>query len=55
MTKYIAKFYGRKKGAIGICFRCEQAIIANSKDLALLKLYDTHEHISDCVFVEVPL
>ena len=40
------EFTGREKNAIGIRSHCHQEVMANTYDEAVLKLYDTHEHIS---------
>ncbi len=47
MNKYHIIFFGRLNGALGICYRCSKTVVANSEDEARLKLYETHEHISD--------
>ena len=49
---YIAYFVGREKGAIGINYRINLHVEAANEDEARLKLYDTHEHISDVIFIE---
>jgi len=40
-------FWGRENGAIGITHQCRKTVIADSIESATLKLYDTHEHISN--------
>lgn len=52
VMKYTAHFFGRNKGAIGISQRFIVFVVADNEDDARLKLYDTHEHISQCVFIE---
>jgi hypothetical protein len=38
-------FRGRKKGVIGISYRCQITVEAPDRETARLKAYDTHEHI----------
>jgi hypothetical protein len=40
-------FTGRQSGAIGECHMCRKTVTAPDIVAAKLKLYDTHEHISD--------
>lgn len=46
MKTYLARFNGRAKGAIGVFHPCETFIEAETEESARLKLYDTHEHIT---------
>lgn len=39
------EFYGRENGAIGITYRCNKEIHAETYEQAHLALYETHEHI----------
>lgn len=51
MNKYRIVFWGRKRGALGVnSFQCRD-VEAPSREEAILKLYETHEHISDVRFV----
>ena len=50
--KYTAHFIGKNKGPIGILQRFKVVVEADNEDDARLKLYDTHEHISDVIFIE---
>jgi hypothetical protein len=50
--KYVATFSGRKVGALGVWSRFTVEVEADNKEAAALKLYDTHEHISDFKLVE---
>lgn len=52
MKTYKISFFGRLKGAIGISYPCYREIEAESKEEALLKLYDTHEHIYTTSIIE---
>lgn len=45
MTTYHISFRGREKGALGIYSNYAQTVEANTEEEAILKLYDTHEHI----------
>lgn len=47
LWKWNARFTGRKIGAIGITERVEVQVEAHDMAAARLKLYDTHEHITD--------
>ena len=49
MKKYKFEFTGRLIGAIGITYLCTKEVYADSIEQAKLKLYDTHEHISNIV------
>ena len=44
--KYIAKFIGRKAGAIGVCYEITERIQADNTEQARLALYEKYEHIS---------
>jgi hypothetical protein len=44
--KYIARFNGCRLGAIGITYPCRAEVEADTPELARLKLFDTHEHIT---------
>ena len=46
MPKFRIQFIGRERGAIGIRYATEKTVEAPDADAAVLKLYDTHEHIS---------
>ena len=46
MKTYYFEIVGRLVGAIGIVEHHNIEVRANSYDEAVLKLYDTHEHIS---------
>ena len=45
MNKYTIKFNGRLVGAIGIFQDFSVTVSAESQEQAILKLYDTHDHI----------
>ena len=45
--KYFLEFEGREVGAIGITYHHCIEVEAPSKAAALLKAYDTHEHLSN--------
>ncbi len=53
MKRYVATFNGRTVGAIGIRYRCHIEVEAEDAKAAGLKLYETHEHISDVRITEV--
>lgn len=46
MGSYKIVFIGRESGAIGITYKITKTVEATTKELAVLKLYDKHEHIS---------
>ena len=46
MNTYKIEFYGRENGAIGICYKIIKRIQSENEKTAVLKLYETHEHIS---------
>jgi len=52
MKKYNICFKGREVGSIGILYWYDVTVEANSEDEALLKLYDTHEHIAQQTIVK---
>lgn len=52
VMKYTAHFIGKNKGAIGILQRFIVFVEADNEDDARLKLYDTHEDIRQCIFIE---
>jgi len=45
MQTYIFKFYGRQINAIGKMSKYTETITATSKREAILKLYESYEHI----------
>jgi len=47
VTKFRAKFVGRKRCAIGKVYRFSVVVEAKDEETARLKLYDDYEHISD--------
>ncbi len=49
--KWKAQFFGRLKGAIGMCYWFEVVVDAPDGDAARLKLYDTHEHVDHLTVV----
>ena len=51
MNKYNIRFKGREVGAIGILSWYEVTVEANNEEDAVLKLYDTHEHITQKTIV----
>ena len=44
--KYQIEFYGRRVGAIGICYNMVEVVEAESPEQACSRLYDSYEHIS---------
>jgi hypothetical protein len=48
---YIAHFIGKNKGAIGVLQNHRVAVEAPNEEAARLKLYETHDHILQCVFI----
>lgn len=46
MNKFSFSFTGRQVNAKGYFHHCEKTVVAKNYDEAVLKLYDTHEHIS---------
>lgn len=55
METYQIKFIGRKVGAIGITQRQIRNVEAENVKGAVLKLYDTHEHITDIWINDIKL
>ncbi len=53
MKRYAATFNGRTVGAIGIRYLHHIEVEAEDEKAARLKLYETHEHISDVRITEV--
>ena len=46
MQRYMYRFWGRVKGALGVCYQITAMVEAESEEKASLKLWDTYEHIS---------
>lgn len=46
MNRYRVTFHGRERNAIGITYSHTIDVEALNEESAVLKLYDTHEHIS---------
>lgn len=46
MRNYIIKFIGRKVGAIGVTHACKLEVWAANERHAVLRVYETHEHLS---------
>lgn len=46
MYTFYFEFLGREKHAIGINSNFNKSVQANSYDEAVIKLYETHEHIT---------
>jgi hypothetical protein len=42
---FTLRFWGRKRGAIGICYFITAVVFAESLESAKLSLYDDYEHI----------
>lgn len=53
MKKWRVRFHGRAVNAQGIFDWHTVTVEADTKEAALPKLYDTHEHISQSTFAEV--
>jgi hypothetical protein len=53
MKTYASSFIGRTKGALGLTYPCTATVQAKDEKEALVKLYDTHEHIFGAKFKEV--
>jgi hypothetical protein len=45
MNKYLLRFNGREKDAIGIFYDIQLIIEANDEKEATIKAYETHEHL----------
>lgn len=45
MNTYRVTFWGRLKGALGLCHTCYATVSAPTAEEATLRLYDTHEHV----------
>ncbi len=50
---YQVSFLGRTKNALGIVHDCSVQVYANNEEQVKLKLYDTHEHISNIAITKV--
>ena len=48
MTRYLIEGHMRKNGAIGITYHNVLQVEAESPRQALLKAYETHEHLFRC-------
>lgn len=46
MKEFKFQFVGKRVGAIGASTYYQQAVESDTLENAILKLYDTHEHIS---------
>jgi hypothetical protein len=44
--RFLCRFYGRRRGALGISYTIEVTVEAECAKAAALKLYDNYEHIS---------
>ena len=53
MYKFTIEFYGRTKGAIGSFYTIRDSVEAETKDEAILKLYDKYEHIQRVEFIGI--
>ena len=53
MYKFTIEFYGRTKNAIGIFYTIWDSVEAETKDEAILKLYDKYEHIQQVKFISI--
>ena len=54
MKTYLAKFHGRKVGAIGITYDIEARCYGNDPVEAHLELYNRYEHINRWELTEIP-
>jgi hypothetical protein len=52
--RYRITFQGRKRGAIGVFYEITETVEAPDADAAVLKLYDTWEHIHAPDVEELP-
>jgi len=50
MNTYQARFYGRKRNAIGIFYLINAIVEGKDEKDALLNLYDKYEHIQNATF-----
>ena len=53
MYKFTIEFYGRTKGAIGSFYTIRDSVEAETKEKAILKLYDKYEHIQQVKFISI--
>ena len=53
MYKFTIEFYGRTKGSIGIFYTIRDSVEAETKEEAILKLYDKYEHIQQTKFISI--
>lgn len=53
MKQYEIRFSGKKKGALGVLQYFTALLEAENDEAAILKLYDTHEHITVHAFIEL--
>ena len=53
MYKFTIKFYGGTKGSIGAFYTIHDYVEAETKEDAILKLYDKYEHIQQVKFIEI--
>lgn len=44
---YVVTFTGRMKGALGSFSPMQATVLAASKEAAILKVYETHEHLTN--------
>ena len=53
MYKFTIKFYGRTKVSIGAFYTIKDSVEAETKEEAILKLYDKYEHIQQVEFISI--
>jgi len=53
MYKFTIEFYGRIKNAIGISYTIRDSVEAETKDEAILNLYNKYEHIHQVKFISI--
>ena len=53
MYKFTIEFHGCTKGAIGIFYTIRDSVEAETKEKAILKLYDKYEHIQQTKFISI--
>ena len=53
MYKFTIEFHGRTLGAIGIFYTIRDSVEAETKEKAILKLYDKYEHIQQTKFISI--